>query len=341
MQKEVLHTLTRYLSVHDVLGIAGVGYLRRIYRPARFVGNQLKAPGSSWFYEAEKSVAVTDAAFLQCFTTTATSAIQAEKELQEFFEAVFNAVVLKGNFSHPGLGTFLKQKERIALLPDAANYVDSLSPGFESLLVKLPQKDVKLPATDQKTLEAESLPMEKRGVSLNQWLRIAAAVLILISVNFLLINYLEYSDTSTLQQTGLGDFENIDSGITAPHDTGETDTLATTPDSTPSGTGLQPENQLARTESIPLLEARPAKFALPIVHQFAVIVGAFKELQNAERYVKTLSDQGYEAHLAGSTTGGLYRVSAGSFDEMKIADSFAETLKTQNQIDAWVMEVNK
>jgi hypothetical protein len=330
MQKEVLHILARYLSAHNLLAIAGVGYLRRVYRPARFVGNQLKGPGSSWFYEADKSVPATDPSLLRWFSATNGTA---EQDLQQLFEEVFTAVILKGSYSHPNLGTFVKKEGHIEFLPDSYHYTDCIAFGFESVLVKTPLADQEKQQASEETPTTKLQPVEKRQLSMNQWLKIAAGLLLLISVNFILINYLENTATTDLQLGTLGTFENIDSGLIE-------ETPADSVVDLPEQNQLI-ENQPALSESIPLLEPKPAVFPLPLNQKFAVIVGAFRDLHNAEGYVKTLKNLGYEARLAGSTSGGLYRVSAGDFDEMKIAESFIETLKTQNQIEGWVMESSR
>jgi hypothetical protein len=70
---------------------------------------------------------------------------------------------------------------------------------------------------------------------------------------------------------------------------------------------------------------------------FAIIVGAFKFLENAEGLVADLRSKGYDAAIAGQTRTGLYRVSLVSFTDK--AEAFAQlTIVRSNEFSsAWLL----
>lgn len=204
MQKEVSHLLLNYLASHDSLALAGIGRFSRHYRPAHFVGNQLKAPGSLLYFEFDRSLNASDALLSSLFKANALTEETSLVALQSVFAEVSREISQQNTFRYTGLGTFIRNGARIEFQPDAEQYQDAFGYGLESVLV---QSSVTM--TKQSPLkEVESvIPQKKPGIS-NLWLKVAAAVLLLLVANLFVLNFLE-KDSAQLQQLDLVNYDSI------------------------------------------------------------------------------------------------------------------------------------
>jgi hypothetical protein len=86
----------------------------------------------------------------------------------------------------------------------------------------------------------------------------------------------------------------------------------------------------------------PAKQELTVVKTvrekpFAIIVGAFKFLENAEGLVSDLRSKGYDAAIVGQTKKGLYRVSLVSFTDKKEAFDQLALVRSKEFSSAWIL----
>jgi hypothetical protein len=70
---------------------------------------------------------------------------------------------------------------------------------------------------------------------------------------------------------------------------------------------------------------------------FAIIVGAFKFLENAEGLVTNLRSKGYDAEIAGKTKTGLYRVSLFSFTDKNEAFEQLTLVRSKEFSSAWLL----
>jgi len=70
---------------------------------------------------------------------------------------------------------------------------------------------------------------------------------------------------------------------------------------------------------------------------FAIIVGAFKFLENAEGLVSDLRSKGYDAAITGQTKTGLYRVSLHSFSDKKEAFEQLALVRSKEFSSAWLL----
>ena len=64
-------------------------------------------------------------------------------------------------------------------------------------------------------------------------------------------------------------------------------------------------------------------------YPYAVIVGAFRIEDNAKNLVSLLQGQGIQASIYDRTTGGLYRVAAGTFQQKSEAIANLQQMKTK------------
>jgi hypothetical protein len=70
---------------------------------------------------------------------------------------------------------------------------------------------------------------------------------------------------------------------------------------------------------------------------YAVIVGAFRIEDNAKNLVSLLQGQGIQASIYDRTSGGLYRVATGTFQEKSEAIASLQLIKTQGYPGAWLL----
>jgi cell division septation protein DedD len=70
---------------------------------------------------------------------------------------------------------------------------------------------------------------------------------------------------------------------------------------------------------------------------YAVIVGAFRIEDNAKNLVSLLQGQGIQASIYDRTSGGLYRVATGTFQEKHEAIANLQLMKTQGYPGAWLL----
>lgn len=85
-----------------------------------------------------------------------------------------------------------------------------------------------------------------------------------------------------------------------------------------------------------LVRAVAAKKATPAAH---IIVGAFSNRTNAERYVSQLRAQGFNNAQTAGTTGNLVRVSAGAYSSTDDARAALDDIRKKINSGAWVYSV--
>ena len=71
---------------------------------------------------------------------------------------------------------------------------------------------------------------------------------------------------------------------------------------------------------------------------YSVIAGSFRSIENAEKKVETLNEEGYTAALAQSSPDGLYRAAYGRFTSKKEAINLLYYIKYTLKEDAWYLE---
>jgi len=71
---------------------------------------------------------------------------------------------------------------------------------------------------------------------------------------------------------------------------------------------------------------------------YSVIAGSFRSINNAEKKLSQLIDEGYPAALAQANPDGLYRVAYGRYDTKKEAINMLYFLKYTLEEDAWYLE---
>lgn len=70
---------------------------------------------------------------------------------------------------------------------------------------------------------------------------------------------------------------------------------------------------------------------------FAIIIGAFKSEKNALRYIEELKGKGIQASIFDKSSGGLHRVTVGSFSLREEAEQLLSSSKSGDFPDAWLL----
>jgi hypothetical protein len=102
---------------------------------------------------------------------------------------------------------------------------------------------------------------------------------------------------------------------------------------------LKPKQQVVK-ESQTLRESakqEPAVVKTVQVKPFAIIVGAFKFIENAEGLVSDLKSKGYDAAILGQTKTGLYRVSLSTFNDKNEAFEQLALVRSKEFSSAWLL----
>lgn len=73
--------------------------------------------------------------------------------------------------------------------------------------------------------------------------------------------------------------------------------------------------------------------------KYFIIAGAFKEKKNAENLIKALKEKNFEADYAGQTSGGLWRVCFGAFNEETTALQRMHAIKQTENENAWLLVI--
>ena len=85
--------------------------------------------------------------------------------------------------------------------------------------------------------------------------------------------------------------------------------------------------------------SKPVQEATPLdENYYSVIAGSFRSIENAEKKVETLNEEGYTAALAQSSPDGLYRAAYGRFTFKKEAINLLYYIKYTLKEDAWYLE---
>ena len=85
--------------------------------------------------------------------------------------------------------------------------------------------------------------------------------------------------------------------------------------------------------------SKPVQEATPLdENYYSVIAGSFRSIENAEKKLETLNEEGYTAALAQSSPDGLYRAAYGRFTSKKEAINLLYYIKYTLKEDAWYLE---
>ncbi len=71
--------------------------------------------------------------------------------------------------------------------------------------------------------------------------------------------------------------------------------------------------------------------------KYHVVAGAYRSEQNAEKAMKQLLSQGFEAHLLTKNKYGLIPVAFGSYSNLKEAQDLKHKIKSKDSTDAWLL----
>ena len=95
---------------------------------------------------------------------------------------------------------------------------------------------------------------------------------------------------------------------------------------------------LGRLNAVEVNVAATSAIITPDQTYYSVIAGSFRSIDNAEKKVSQLIDEGYPAELAQANPEGLYRVAYGRYDTKKEAINMLYFLKYTLEEDAWYLE---
>ena len=95
---------------------------------------------------------------------------------------------------------------------------------------------------------------------------------------------------------------------------------------------------LGKLNAVEVNVAATSAVITPEQTYYSVIAGSFRSIDNAEKKVSQLIDEGYPAALAQANPNGLYRVAYGRYDTKKEAINMLYFLKYTLEEDAWYLE---
>ena len=95
---------------------------------------------------------------------------------------------------------------------------------------------------------------------------------------------------------------------------------------------------LGKLNTVEVNVAATSAVITPEQTYYSVIAGSFRSIDNAEKKVSQLIDEGYPAALAQANPNGLYRVAYGRYDTKKEAINMLYFLKYTLEEDAWYLE---
>jgi hypothetical protein len=84
---------------------------------------------------------------------------------------------------------------------------------------------------------------------------------------------------------------------------------------------------------------KPVQSSNKKIKEYHIIAGAFKEKKNADNLIEDLKKKSFEAVYAGQTSGGLWRVSYGTFENETVALKQLEEVKRNENKQAWLLVI--
>ena len=84
-------------------------------------------------------------------------------------------------------------------------------------------------------------------------------------------------------------------------------------------------------------KAEKASLEEKINAKYHVIAGAYRNEHNADKVLKELVAQGFDAHLLKKNKSSLIPVAFGSFTKLKEAQNLKLKIKAKDSIDAWLL----
>lgn len=334
METNLVRAFGQYLAFSNYLLLGGIGKLELKYVPAKRLGSQLNPPSWQWFFIPDKSLAHWSPEFLTWIAkTTESNEIEFKREFTSFWAGITAELNLHRSVYIEGFGTLLLEGAECRMLAEQPTALSSSNQLWESQLIPnirqiLTTAEVFVDEVNVTTPHDESKPAIL--VYLKHWKKIAAVLLAVSLVNVLVLQYLELQESSVFyHEANIGEVEIID--LTPNTNVPQVPTPQNTVDTRP-----EPE-YISKFDYTPdsLTGLVPVDYR---TGRFEVIIGAYQSKENAEQKVSELKKLGYEAVLAGQTSGGLHRVSAGSFTNGGIAEAFLDEIKNKVEADAWLME---
>lgn len=104
------------------------------------------------------------------------------------------------------------------------------------------------------------------------------------------------------------------------------------------------ENEIATFDEIPEKQTfqgteTVSSTAINNSNKYIIVAGCFQSQENANNFVEALKKLGYNAHLAGNSAGGLYRVAYDSFPDLFTANDSLSGIRLQHNANAWITEI--
>lgn len=326
MNPQLLTAFFTYLSKHDEICLQGVGCLHAWNKAASRENNQLKAPKRLFWFVYDQSCTDTDPRLLYYLREkSGLEAAEIETSLANYFSKASQELVNRNSYQILQFGRFTKDSDRITFEPNHAAYIDLLSFGRESVLLR----GKATPVIEKVETTVENAVKPRIPTT---WLKWAAAILILLSVNIVVFTYLEHLNTVNTQSLS---FSLDDTVMPANLQMKANDSLAMGDSTQLNETGLTATETHSNT--IPITNATASQIPDTELAAYEIIVGAFRAENNALQLVAELKIRGYDAHLAGKTATGLYRVSAAAFNQSEMAEAFLEQAKRVIQAEAWIL----
>lgn len=327
-------------------------YLQAQYEPANLQqgGRVIKPPRYRWFlYEG-----ICDLPYV----------MRHDIQDEAFMEALLAGVRSGESFEYASFGMFYKREEGFELLLSAGN-ANKTGPNYG--LPSLNLQPVKVAGT------ALLQPGQEKKRSGNLWwMQVAATVLFIVLLNVLALTYLSENgglsfkqpnkaslfdslkepDPFSYEEDTLEELSNVPDLSTAqkPWQTYDSLQEATSGVVTEAATAPEIKVQVVSAKEVPVKLAQKApepnmesKASQKVVREEAnqasvkVVVGAFGQKDNADKWVVTLRKRGFEAQVLLPKAGTLYRVIVVNAESSSTESDFLKQVQENIHPQAWVL----
>jgi nucleoid DNA-binding protein len=234
--------------------------------------------------------------------------VEAQNAIKDFVVDVETTLIHQGNVVFKELGRFTYQNEnQLVFEPFSNNFLlDAF--GLDSLSNAKIVREVKLATEEKQAAKVVVLSSEKRN--LNVFLRYAAAGIITIGIASML-GYAWY--TNDVKEHNLQVQNKVQQEVNSKIQNAE----------------------FSITEPLPSLQIQTKAPALP--KNIHIVGGAFREEANAEKKLRQLQQQGFDASLIGKNKYGLHQVAFSSFSDAQEAKIQLRKIKKNHLKSAWLL----
>lgn len=362
---DIRNCISELLVLHDCVIIPGFGGFIGNYSPARIdpVHHSFLPPGKKLLFNV--NLKQNDGLLANSVAATCgVSYADACRMIDEMADECRHTLKSGKSYAIPGVGRLsqghegnlqFEQDKTVNLLPDAFGLTSFISP---------PVSRTNLPVRPVRTAQIPELISEPRKTPFSRSLKWAAMLAIPVGAAAI-IGVTQFDKIKSSQVSNAGILSSVFSRFSSTSLVEKKEAPANAPDTfyqqdpapsvfdnpvaDPSYNESEPMSNNTGTDQIqgatmdpntsvnaePMLEAVTSTASSG--DPFAIIVGAFKAKENAEKYVTELKQKGTTASIFDRSKGGLYRVTIGSFAIREEAEQLLSSAKSGDFSGAWLL----